>query len=442
MSSRGNPERLVYTPGVKELLERCNRAAAAWKLKDEIVLFGAGEPIQIPGRADQTYPFRSHSEYFYFTDRDRPGGVLAFDPAEGWTDFVPRATKEDAVWSGAAPEEGVALAGFEAWMQRRKGRRVACLGSPLPAVSSDEKFTGELRQILNRLRWPKDEAELDRMRRAASATRAGYAAIDPLIKPGSTEREVQIYLEEAFFLGGGTATAYDTIVGGGPNSAVLHFSPTPRAFEAGELALIDAGAEFRGYACDVTRTYPVSGRFTAEQADIYAIVLATEKAAIERCHPGVEYKDVHMGAARDITQGLIDMGLLRGDRDSLIAQGAHALFFPHGIGHMVGLGVRDAGGYMPGRQHSDAPGLRYLRIDLPLKPHYVVTIEPGIYFIPALLRDPEQRARYGAAVNWDRAEALLNFGGIRIEDNVHILEAGHEVLTAEIPKLIPPGQEN
>jgi Xaa-Pro aminopeptidase len=420
---------------MKEQLDRRTRAAAsAWALKNEIVLLGSGSLIPIPGRGDQTYPFRAHSEYLYLTDRERPGGVLAYDPQEGWSDFVPRVTDDEAVWVGAVKDEGVPLSAFGPWLEKRKGRKIACLGSPVPNIQADARLTARLREALTQIRRPKDEIELDRMRKAEQATRAGFQVLNALVKPGTTERAVQIEMEAAFFRHGADRVAYDTIVGGGPNSAVFHFSPTERQFQNGELVLVDAGAEFKAYASDVTRTYPASGRFSTEQADIYNIVLAVEKAAIDRCKPGMEYKQVHLQAATEIAQGLIDFGLLRGTAESLVEQGVHALFFPHGIGHMVGLGVRDAGGYLPDRQPSDAPGLRYLRIDLPLKPGYVVTIEPGIYFIPVLLQNSDFRKRYRDAVHWERVDTMLGFGGIRIEDNVHITQDGREILTADIPK--------
>jgi Xaa-Pro aminopeptidase len=420
---------------VKEHLEKRKKSAAwQWSLRDEIVLIGAGQAIPIPGRADQTYPFRAHSEYFYLTDRDRPGCVLAFDPKEGWTDFIPKITRDEAVWMGSMPDEGVSVANLPSWLRRRKGRRLACLGSAIPRIRSDRFLESELQQKLTEVRRPKDEVELERMRKAELATRAGFEVVRALVKPGTTERAAQIEIETAFLRKGADRTAYDTIVGGGPNSAVFHSTPSQRAFREGELVLVDAGAEYKGYACDVTRTYPVSGRFTPEQADIYDIVLAAENAAAQQSAPQVEYKDIHLKASRNIAQGLIDFGLLQGSVDSLVEQGAQALFFPHGIGHMVGLGVRDAGGYQLGRKPSKAMGLRFLRIDLPLKPGYVVTIEPGIYFIPALLEDPGLRQRFHDVVNWTRVDKMMGFGGIRIEDNVLVTQDGFEVLTANIPK--------
>ncbi|MFI5401980.1 MAG: aminopeptidase P N-terminal domain-containing protein [Planctomycetota bacterium] len=415
------------------LEKRRARAAKAWDLTREIVLVGAGEPVFLPGHQDQTYPFRAHAEYFWLTDREKPGGVLAYDPREGWTDFVPAVTEAQRVWEGASGAEGVPLDGLAKWLKKRGKRPVAVLGAKVKGVKSDARLAKRVREGLLDARRPKDEEELSRMREAAQATAAGFARIAPMIRPGIIERALEIEIEAEFFRHGAERTAYDTIVGSGPNSGVLHFMPTSRAAREGELVLIDAGAEVQGYACDVTRTYAASGKFTPEQRDIYAIVDEARRNAIAKCRPGVEWRDIHLGACLDTARGLAGIGLLRGTAESLLEQDAQALFFPHGIGHMVGLGVRDAGGRLPGRKQSKKPGIRNLRMDLPLKPGFVVTIEPGIYFIPALLRNAEKRKQYRDAVAWDRVDRMLSFGGIRIEDNVLVTAAGPESLTAAIP---------
>ena len=311
---------------------------------------------------------------------------------------------------------------------------MAQLGAPIPNAPSDAAVAAELRTQMDRVRRRKDDVELARMRLAAGATRAGFAAAVPFIAPGRSERALQIEIEAGFFRHGADTVAYDSIIASGPNAAVLHHPLTQRLLGAGELVLIDAGADYRGYACDVTRTYPVSGDFSTEQADMYALVLRVQRAAIERCRAGVEYRDIHLAAALDVAQGLVDAGFLRGNAADLVEQGVSALFFPHGIGHMVGLGVRDAGGYLPGRSRSEAPALRFLRIDLPLEPGHVVTIEPGIYFAPHLLAEPEIRRQHRDTVVWNRVDQLRGFGGIRIEDNVLVREGGNEVLTRAIPK--------
>jgi Xaa-Pro aminopeptidase len=426
----------MASPDIGEQLERRRTALASdWNLDREIVLVGAGEPVPIPGRGDPTYPFRSHSEYLYLTDRERPGGVLAFDPDAGWVDFVAPVTRDELLWERLMPpegEDGVPLRRLGNWLAERAGRPMANLGAPVDGVVSNPELASRLRAGLNQLRRQKDTLELDRMRRAAQATAAGFTAVEELLGAGMTERALQIELEAAFFRGAADRLAFDTIIAAGPNSAVLHHQPTLHSLADGELVLIDAGAEYRGYASDVTRTYPVSGRFTGEQADIYAVVMEASGAAIATCGVGTEFRDVHEQAALTIGSGLVELGILRGQPESLVERGAVSLFFPHGVGHMLGLGVRDAGEVLPGRA-PDPEAFPRLRVDLPLLAGHVVTIEPGIYFVTALLNDPEMRDRHRDVVRWDRAERLLGFGGIRLEENVLITDGGVEVLTREIP---------
>jgi Xaa-Pro aminopeptidase len=148
----------------------------------------------------------------------------------------------------------------------------------------------------------------------------------------------------------------------------------------------------------------------------------------------VWWHEVHLGAAREMVEGLVNLGIMRGDPASLVEQEAHTLFFPHGLGHMFGLGVRDASGRLPGDRREIPPMLATLRTDMPLEPGYALTVEPGIYFVPPLLRNPDRRARFKDAVNWSKVDTLMDFGGIRIEDNIVIGADGPEVLTAAIPK--------
>ena len=421
-----------------ELARRQASAASAWNLADEFVLIGAGEPIPVPGRYDRTYPFRAHSEYFYLTDRERPGGVLGFDPKAGWSEFLAPVTREELLWSGTddlqegIPDGARSVAELPAWLAERKGRRLGCLGAAIMGVSSDAALDEELRYALTDVRRAKDELELARMRTAEQATRCGFLALDGLISEGRTERELQIELEAQFFRSGADALAYDTIVAGGPHAAVLHFAPTGRPLARGELVLIDAGGEYRGYASDITRTYPVSRTFSPEQEHLYGVVRQALVAAIEMCRPGAEWREVHRRAALVIADGLVDFGILRGEAESLFDCGAVSLFFPHGVGHMVGLGVRDAGGVLRGRD-GPGPGFPRLRVDLPLQARYAMTVEPGVYFIPPMICDPATRERLRDYVDWDRADDLLDFGGIRLEDNVVITHGGCDVLTGDVP---------
>jgi Xaa-Pro aminopeptidase len=295
-------------------------------------------------------------------------------------------------------------------------------------------------KALGRMYGPKDDVELERIRAAVRATEAGYRTLREAIRPGATEREIQVELEAGFFRAGADRTCYGTIVGTGPNAAVFHFRPGARAAREGEVVLIDAGAECRRYGCDVTRTYAASGSFTGIQKDLFEIVLRAEERAVAACAPGVETVDVHFGSCRDLVEGLIQLDILRGTIDSIIEREAHLLFYPHGIGHLVGLGVRDAGGALPGRPKRTEPALKNQRTDFPLEPGYVMTIEPGIYFVPAILHNDEFRERFADQVDFDACEKFLQindgrgFGGIRIEDDVLATDDGADVLTAAVPK--------
>lgn len=401
------------------LERRRDAAAAAWNLSDGVVLVEAGQPVPIPGRGDPTYPFRAHSEYFWLTDRERPGGVIAYDPAQGWTEFVVPVTTEELLWTGlegdreGVPEGTRRIDELPAFVGGREPRTLGATANP------DQ----ELRDALTHVRRPKDDVELERMRAAAAATAAGFAELRRLIEPGRTERELQIALEAAFMRSGGDFLAFETIVAAGDHAAVLHFTPTLRELRTGDLLLVDAGAEHKGYAADVTRTYPIGDRFKAEQQLAHDAIRAALDAAIAACRPGTQWRDVHRTAALVIAEGLVELGVLQGHPETLVESGAVRLFFPHGVGHLVGLGVRDTGAA------SDEPSSPGLRLDIPLEARQTWTVEPGLYFVRPLLA----REHGHEGVNWDRVHELLDFGGVRLEHNMLITDDGCELLTAAIP---------
>ncbi|MEI6107995.1 MAG: M24 family metallopeptidase [Opitutae bacterium] len=421
------------------------RIAPALGLTDEVLLIGAGRPQSKPEISDAMLPYIAHQEYFYLTGHTEAfGGILAYDPKGGgpglrslgeggWVSFVPEVTEDDRVWEGRVQLPGEPLGHFPTWLAARNGRRLVMLGVPLAGVATDAARTAAVREAYKHARRPKEAGEIALMRRCATATTAGYAAIQPLLKPGVSERQLQIELEAEYFRHGAQTTGYDSIIGSGPNAAVFHGAPSARIARDGEFILIDSGAQLDRYVIDVTRTY-VAGQPSAFQRDLYQNVLNAELRAIERCRPGVEWKDIHFGAAEDLIGGLVSMGVMKGNAQSLIAQDAHMLFYPHGIGHMLGLGVRDASGLEPGRTKDPRPCLASLRQDLVLREHYLVTIEPGLYFIPALLNDPARREKYRDCVNWPLAEQCLGLGGVRIEDNILVTAGAPENLTAAIPK--------
>lgn len=421
------------------LLERRKRVALGLQpmLEDALLLIGAGCPVPLPENSDQVYPFRAHAEFFYLADLEHPGSILAFDPREdpaSWQVFVPPVTEAERIWEGRTDVQGTPIDLLGGWLAERAGRPVVLLGLPPAGMPYDLRRTERVREAFKHLRRPKDPAEIDRLRHAAACTAKSYGSVHSLLRAGVTEKELQIELESSFRRAGADGPAYGTIVGSGPNSAILHVPPSQRRLQSGEFVLIDAGAEFRRYVCDVTRTYVVEGRASPFQRDLYDLVLSVQKAAIDRCRPGAEWKDLHLQASLELTAGLVDLGILRGSPESLVEREAHLLFFPHGLGHLVGLGVRDASGLAPGRVKDPRPACQNLRTDLPLQPGYVITVEPGLYFIPALLNDSGRRLRFQDCVDWPAVDSLLALGGVRIEDNVLITAGAPEVLTQAIPK--------
>ncbi len=441
------------------LQKRREDVTRAWDLDRGIVLIAAGSPLPIDG-TDQFHDFHAHAEHYYLSGLSHPGGVLAFEPNGGWTMFAKQLDLEDQVWTNASEtlEEQSRRSGLSklrwrsdlaGWLEVRRGEPVALIGNHdlthQPAayevpnwlaleLDIDEALGARLSESVAEMRRAKSAGELALMREAARASVAGHLVGIRAAQAGISERGLQIEIEAEFFREGGERTAYGSIVGSGSNGSILHFAPTQRVVRNGDMILVDAGAQVAGYAADITRTYPVSGQFSPEQREIYDLVLATQQTAIDTAGPGVEYKALHMAASLQIASGLVDLGILRGEPQALVEQDAHALFFPHGLGHMLGLATHDAGGCLAGREPSDRFGLKWLRADLPLEENYVVTIEPGIYFIRALLTDAGRRAQYREAVNWERIDTMLDFGGIRIEDDVVVTHDGVELLSAALPR--------
>jgi Xaa-Pro aminopeptidase/Xaa-Pro dipeptidase len=207
---------------------------------------------------------------------------------------------------------------------------------------------------------------------------------------------------------------------------------------SGDLLLADVGAETEmGWAGDITRTFPVSGKFSSTQKDIYDVVLAAHDACIAKIRPGVEYRDIHMLACLTLTEGLVSVGILQGDPANLVERNVHSVFFPHGIGHLLGLDVHDMedlgdlAGYKEGRNRSDLFGLSYLRLNRSLQSNMLITIEPGFYQVPAILNPA--RSKYKYLINWEKLELFADVRSIRIEDEVLVTNVGSKVLSADLP---------
>jgi Xaa-Pro aminopeptidase/Xaa-Pro dipeptidase len=417
-------------------------------------------------------PFRADSAFLFLIPSPEPNAAALFDPKdESVTLFLDERTPEDALWHGPVPgfadlKTGIGVTAIEkradlaSFVRKKLGKRaVQSLAVHDPNATAEARsITGEdldyrdparvgapeLIAALAKLRLLRAPEELAEMRAAAAVTQQAHALAMARTRAGIREQELVGHVE-GVFARHGCVPAYNTILT--VRGEVLHNHAHGNMLLDTDLVLLDAGAEnTSGYCADVTRTWPVNGRFSAEAREVYDIVLAAEKAAIEAVRPGVRYRDVHMLAARVITEGLVQMGLMKGHPDALVESGAHALFFPHGVGHLIGLDVHDMEAfgdqvhYGKGRTRSQQFGTAYLRLDLDLRAGMCFTIEPGIYFVPAILHDAKFRKQFKGQVDFARAETFLTmhsqrgFGGIRIEDDVHCTESGVEVLTAAIPK--------
>jgi Xaa-Pro aminopeptidase len=259
-------------------------------------------------------------------------------------------------------------------------------------------------------------------------------------RPGGHEREIAA-LFDGVLAAMGCVPGYDSIVT--VRGEVLHNPHHGNPLADGDLLLLDGGAErVSGYGTDVTRTWPVSGRFDARSRAAYEAVLAAQTAAIDLCRAGTRYQEVHLESARVLARWLCDENLLTCGVEEAVETGAHALFYPHGVGHFLGLDVHDMEqfgdrvSYAVGRNRADTFGLSYLRLDMDLEAGHLVTVEPGFYVVPAILGDARMRERHRGRVDFDRAENWLGFGGIRIEDDVLVTEENPEVLTGSIPKTV------
>ncbi len=448
-------------PTDEVLAERRARVAKRWELTDEVVVLRAGEPAGWSG-TDQHFAFLPHPDVAYLTAVGSPGTTLAFDAAVGeWELFGPRFTPERLVWEQPPTPVGQPLDELEAWLEQRSERKLIELGAgaampqalPVPTASDDSEAQDPANAVLRLSaaialeRMSKDDAELDDIRQAAAASTAGFEWVYQHAAPGMTEREIQVGMEAQFYAAGAPRVAYDSIVASGPHGAYLHYvyagddplRPATRTVEAGDLLLIDAGAQFGGYASDVTRTMVVGADPTDEQEFLWKLVLSAQQQTIDMCRPGIVWKEVHLAAARILGAGLVELGVLRGDPAELVSAGAVALFFPHGLGHLLGLSVHDITSIPYSREPSDDPLLSQLGPDRVLGPGMVTTVEPGVYFIDALLCDPARREKFAESVVWERVDELRGFGGIRIEDDVLVTDGDPEVLTAAIDKPIRIG---
>lgn len=404
------------------------RASLARKLSgDALILLDGGKPV--PRNFDVEYVFRQNSDFLYLTGVEEAGCHLLLDPkTRREVLFVPRIDNHHRVWEGhvPSPAEARKLFGVDRVMYADELKKTIGRRKVVPKTL--------LRDALDDLRACKTGGELELMKEANRVSGAAHRAVMAAARPGLKEYQVQAIFDAACLNAGMKHLAYPSIVATGANGAVLHYRRNDATLKSGDLLLIDAGAENRGYAADITRTFPVNGRFTRRQRDVYQVVLAAQKSCIERARPGIVSADLHVHSMRVIAEGLKSLGLLRGETDGLIDGGAVRLFYPHGLTHMLGLDVHDVTGGR--RRKMPNPTKVPVRFVAKLEPGFVITMEPGVYFIDALLKDPELRRKHKASVDFAKAETFLDFGGVRIEDDVLIREGAPPLNLTAVPKEI------
>jgi Xaa-Pro aminopeptidase len=372
------------------------------------------------------YPFRASSHFLYFAGLSLPNAAVRIE-GDRLILFVDDPKPSSALWHGESPT---------------RDRLAAEIGADEAyPLSEIDRFSVEdhsaLIDAIVKLRLIHDESAIAEIRRALAVTIEAHRAGMQATLKAKTEAQIRAAMESVI-LSHNMTCAYNSIVT--VHGEVLHNEHYHHAIEPTDLVLADVGAETRsGWASDITRTWSASGKFSPTQRALYDIVLEAHDRAIEKIRPGVEYRDIHLLACETLAEGLIDLGILRGEPADLVDRDAHALFFPHGIGHLLGLDVHDMedlgdlAGYETGRSRSSRFGLGYLRLDRPLQTGMIVTIEPGFYQVPAILNDPERREKYHEVVNWDRLAEFSDVRGIRIEDDVLVTSEGSEVLSIELP---------
>lgn len=399
----------------------------------------------IPGAREATrsndthYRFRQDSDFFYLTGFEEPEAIAVVKPSETnkYALFVRPRDPEREIWDGrragveGAMSEFGAHAAFPISEFNSKLREIlegadilyyrlgvnrelddaiireltAMRGWNRKPIHPPQTIVDPA-SIIHEMRVVKSPDELEIMQTAADIAAEAHVAAMKAVRPGMHEYQIEALIEQIFRQRGAAGPAYTSIVGGGPNATVLHYITNDAELRDGDLVLIDAGAEYRGYASDITRTFPINGRYTKAQREIYDLVLKAQKSCVEMVRPGVTHDQIKQHSIEVLTEGMVELGLLKGEPEELIKEKKHEQFYMHGLGHMLGIDVHDVGQYYFG-QESRA-----------LEPGVVMTVEPGIYVAPDTKDVPEQ---------------YLGIG-VRIEDDVLCTNNGPRVLTNKVPK--------
>lgn len=456
-------EKHVYIQRRQALREKCKKGI--------LILPGNTEsPINYSANA---YHFRQDSNFLYFFGIDIPEltGIIDFDENKDII-YGNDASIDEIIWMGERPslaelaaKTGVQIVKSSSLIKSdiqgaiKKGKdifilpiyrpqQLIYLSDILDIKFSDVKkyVSDDLIKAIVSLREIKEDIEINQIEHAVDTAYKMHTTMMKMAVPGTWEREIAGTIEGIALKNGGTVS-FPVILS--MDGQTLHNHYHGNILSPGRMLLTDAGCESpMHYASDITRTVPVGGKFSQRQKEIYEIVLEANMKCIEEIKPGIFYKDIHLIAARVIAKGLNNIGLLKGDLEEAVMKGAHALFFPHGIGHMLGLDVHDMEslgedhvGYDESINRSTQFGTAFLRLAKRLKQGFTITVEPGIYFIPALIDIWRNENKFREYINYSKLESYKNFGGIRIEDDILVTQSSCRVLGKPIPKKITEIEE-
>lgn len=442
------------------------RAHLSAELKSGLLLF-LGNNESPMNYADNTYHFRQDSSWLYYFGIDHPGLAAIIDvEAQQTTVFGNDLTIDDIVWTGPQPtiaelasRAGVTKTAPAAALAdavraaRAKGRTIHVLPpyrgehrltlAELLNIAPDQTTTAaslDLVRAVIAMRVHKTAEEVAEIERAVNTSVDMHVTAMAMARPGMRESDIAARVTEiALAAGGGLSFPVIATVHG----ETLHNHYHGNTLKSGDLFLLDAGAETAmHYAGDLTCTFPVDQTFTSRQKDVYQIVLDAHLAAVAAVTPGRPFREIHLLACRTLAEGLKGLGLMKGDLDEAIAQGAHGMFFQCGLGHMMGMDVHDMEnlgevwvGYN-GQPKSTQFGLKSLRLARPLEPGFVITVEPGLYFIPELMRRWKAEGKFLDFINYDTLETFADFGGVRIEEDLLVTADGARILGKSRPRTI------
>ena len=428
----------MIKPQLQEFMRRLDKNSVA-------IIPAAREAVR---SHDTNYRYRQNSDFFYLTGFEEPEAIAVIAPSQDkkFTLFVRPRNLEQEIWNGYragvegavadySADQAFAISEFDAKLPEiLDGPEVLYYAFGHTTGEMDQKIIRQLRNmretnrkplepprsivdptsILHEMRVIKSSDEVDIMQRAADIAAEAHVEAMKAVRPGMMEYEVEAMLEAHFRKHGASGSSYTSIVGGGGNATVLHYIDNKDQLQDGDLLLVDAGAEYRGYASDITRTFPINGKFTQAQRDIYDLVLKCQVSCVDMVRPGVRLEDLKTHSVEILTEGMVALGLLKGDSKKLIEEKKYMQFYMHNLGHYLGIDVHDAGRYyFKGESRPAEVGM-------------VMTIEPGLYISPDRSRIPE-------GFNQDIPEKYLGIG-VRIEDDVLVTENGARVLTHKVPK--------